>query len=191
MSNVGGYTVFPKVSSTQFVVKNTAPNGKTVKIFNYPILNGSTRDLLSIPGISEADIRHSLLKGELANKIKAHEVVVIGSDIDLIQFNSEQLSFLQAAGISSGLKAGSAQTQDIELAGIKNGSNTLFTLSTGDKFLYDANNKLTLYINGVRQAYTENFMVAESGGPGTGYDTIVIVDPPLAEDDLFADYFKV
>ena len=38
------HTWFPKAPSTCFVVKNIAPFGKRIKIFNYPIVNGGTRD---------------------------------------------------------------------------------------------------------------------------------------------------
>lgn len=90
-----------------FVVLNTAPENKTIKIFNYPINYGQTRDLLQIPGVAEADIRASLLKGEINHKIRAGEVIVTCSDIDLLQFNASQKTFLQGAGIVNGLDAGS------------------------------------------------------------------------------------
>ena len=86
-----------------FVVLNTSPQVKTIKIFHYPINYGMTRDILQIPGVAEDDIRASLLKGELQHKIRAHDIVVICSDIDLLQFNAAQKSFLQAAGIVNGL----------------------------------------------------------------------------------------
>lgn len=60
--------------------------------------------MIAIPGVSESDIRASLLKGELRHKIKAKEIVVLFSDIDLIQFNQEQLNFLTNAGITQGTK---------------------------------------------------------------------------------------
>jgi len=88
-----------------FVVRNvTTDRKKTIKIFNYPILFNTTRDLLMIPGVSESDIRASLLKGELRHKILAEDIVVECSDIDLLQFNLEQKSFLQNAGIINGLE---------------------------------------------------------------------------------------
>lgn len=192
MSTVGFNTVFPKRPSTKFVVKNIAKNNKRIKVFNYPINNLDTRDLLSIPYVSEADIRHSLLKGELKVKIENEELIVIDSDIDLLQFNNDQLLFLQSAGIIEGLQisgtAGQLQLQEIELTGTKNGINTIFY--TPEKFLYTTDYKLILYINGVRQKITENFLISESSGPGTGYDTIIILDPPYSNDYLVIDYYK-
>ena len=99
---LSGYTFFPKASNTTFVVRNLV--NKRIRIFNYPIEPGQTRDLLTIPEISESDIRHSLLKGEVGHKIKVHEIEVVNSDIDLLQFNYEQLIFLQNAGITDGLQ---------------------------------------------------------------------------------------
>lgn len=86
-----------------FIVYNTSPQVKTIKIFNYPINYNTTRDLLAIPGVAEDDIRASLLKGELQHKIRAHDITVVCSDVDLLQFNTAQKAFLQAAGITNGL----------------------------------------------------------------------------------------
>lgn len=106
MPNVGYGTWFPKRPSTKFVVKNVARKGKRVRVFNYPINNGDTRDLLAIPEVSEADIRHSLLKGELQIKLDPNirELIVVESDIDLLQFNDDHKLFLQSVGIIKGLE---------------------------------------------------------------------------------------
>ena len=107
-----GYeTFFPKRVNTKFVVKNIAPGNKCIKLFMYPINNGQTRDLLMIPTVSEADIRHSLLKGSLMIKILAGEVEVVDSNIDLLQFSSEQRQFLYDAGVRIGMEATGGITQ--------------------------------------------------------------------------------
>jgi len=87
-----------------FIVMNVSPQVKTISIFKYPINYQRTRDLLQIPGVAEADIRASLLKGELQHKIRAKDIIVICSDIDLLQFNDAQKAFLQGAGITEGLE---------------------------------------------------------------------------------------
>lgn len=92
-----------------FIVQNISPQVKTIRIFNYPILYGQTRDLLSIPGVAESDLRASLLKGELQHKLLAQDIIIVCSDIDLIQFNDGQRLFLQRAGVMSGLEVGSGQ----------------------------------------------------------------------------------
>lgn len=191
MTNVGSF--FDKNSSTKFIVRNIAPGNKRVRVFNYPINNGEVRDLIDIPGLSEGDIRHSLLKGELLIKIKNKELIIVDSDIDLIQFNAEQLAFLQESGVPNGIIVNTSTTTnfviDSLLIGIQNSSNTIFTISSG-KFLFDSINKITVYVNGVRQAITQNFLVAESGGPGTGYDTVVFIEAPAVQDVLVADYYQ-
>ena len=90
--------------STKFVVKNIASGNKTIRIFNYPILNGQTRDLLAIPGVSESDIRYSLLRGDLYIKLQYKEAIIVDTDIDLLQFNDEQKRFLIEHGANHGLE---------------------------------------------------------------------------------------
>lgn len=87
-----------------FIVQNISPQVKTIKIFNYPINYMDSRDLLQIPGVGENDIRASLLKGEVNHKIRAGDIRIICSDIDLLQFNSNQKMFLQMAGVIKGLE---------------------------------------------------------------------------------------
>ena len=98
------HTFVPKQCTTVFKVKNIAPGNKKIKIFTLPIPNGMERDLMDIPEISEADIRHSLLKGELNVKIRADEIIVTESSIDLLQFDECQKQFLEDAGIMRGLE---------------------------------------------------------------------------------------
>lgn len=101
-----------------FVVKNIITNSnKTIRIFNYPIPVGTTRDLLKIPGVSEANIRASLLKGELRNKILAGEIQVMNSDVDLLQFNIHQKTLLQNAGVVDGLDVTNSITNALTAQG--------------------------------------------------------------------------
>lgn len=96
------------VNNNSFIVMNVSPEPKTVRVFHYPINYLATRNLISIPGVGESDIRASLLKGELRTKILAKELVVLYSDIDLLQFNLAQKTFLQNAGITIGLDVSSS-----------------------------------------------------------------------------------
>lgn len=105
----GFRTWWTKTADTKFIVKNIAPNRKRIRIFNYPIVNGKTRDLLAIPEISEGTIRHSLLKGELFNKIRTKEAVIFFSNIDLLQFDPVQKKFLEDAGVTQGLEITGSQ----------------------------------------------------------------------------------
>lgn len=101
---MNNFAPYPSINGC-FIVLNTSPQIKVIKIFNYPILYHTTRDLLKIPGVDESDIRGSLLKGELNHKIRANDIMIMCSDIDLLQFNETQKQFLLNAGIVNGLDA--------------------------------------------------------------------------------------
>lgn len=185
---------FPKISDTKFVVKNIAPNKKRIKIFLYPINNGDSRDLLAIPGISEAHIKNSLLQGEILQKLKNNEIIIVDSDIDLLQFNSVQKLFLKNIGISKGIEIDpsvnltSIKRDNVNLIGIQNYSNLIF--STPDKFVVNNVLNITIYSNGLRLTQSIDFIIAESEGVGTGYDTIIfMLSPPQSDDVLISSYF--
>lgn len=171
---------------------------KVVKIFHYPINPGQTRDLLDIPGVAESDIRASLLKGEIRHKILAQDIIVVCSDIDLLQFNDDQKAFLQQAGIVKGLEVTAAVgtlnyvfRDEIPLIGMKNGTNRVFF--TPDKFINGLYSGNTFHIevkhNGKAIYENIDYTIGESGGPGTGYDTITIHQfSPLAKSTLLSWY---
>ncbi len=73
------------------------------------------------------------------------------------------------------------------LTGVRDGSNTSYT--TPEKFLPET---IRVYRNGVRQQRGTglDFTLLESGGPGSGYDTVVFGSefPPILVEILFADY---
>lgn len=180
-----------------FIVRNITPDrNKTIKIFNYPINFNTTRDLLQIPGVAESDIRASLLKGELRHKILSKDITVECSDIDLLQFNSDQKKFLQDSGIIKGLQVDNSnliaiRKEDIQLVGLVNDSNKVFTIPSG-KFLMSLDYKIIVYRNGVKQFYLDDYFIAESGGPGAGYDTVIFSTAPVTlapADVITADYY--
>lgn len=203
----------------KFIVRNVSKErNKTISIFNYPIKKGETRDLLRIPEIGEEEIRVSLLKGTLRNKLIAEEIEIVESDINLIQFNEEQKAFLRAGGVRKGLEIGPEQlTEDVAdiigdgsastltnrreqvtLIGAVNDSNTIYKIpfdarSGTNTFLVDQDHMIQVYLNGVRQYYLDDYIIAESGGIGTGYDTIITSFAPETEpapsDILTADYW--
>lgn len=81
------------------------------------------------------------------------------------------------------------------LLGTIDGVNTDFT--TPEKFVFNPGvTEIAVYFNGQRfyQGVTGDFTVSESGGLGTGYDTIHMVVAPRptgsTEDVLLADYVK-
>jgi len=79
---------------------------------------------------------------------------------------------------------------EVPLLGVKNHINLVFT--TPDEFLPTT---IAVYFNGqrMRRGAGEDYTVSESGGPGTGYDTITLLDAelaPYATEQLFADYIQ-
>lgn len=206
MSGVHRTTEFVKNSSTSFVVKNIAPRGKRIQIFRYPIANQQTRDLLAIPYVSEADIRHSLLKGELMIKIKNKEIEVVQSDIDLLQFNNEQKQFLKSAGVVKGLEIGIEQLdpsialggagnvivrENVMLLGARDGVNRIFM--TPEKFItglyLGSIYSIRIRHNGRGMDPDLDYDISESGGAGTGYDTIFFKSfTPSLFNSILADY---
>ena len=193
--------VLPAGTST-FVVKNITgslgnPNQpKCVLIFNYPILeNGGIRDLMMIEGVSEESIRASLLKGEINRKLRAKEITILASDIDLFQFNQNQANFLYSSGITNGIKVTPSQMlyrwyQNSLLNGVVDSLNLIFTIPTGT-FIVDDNYMIVVYLDGIKQLYLKDFFISMSGS--AGYDTIIFAIAPkitvLATDNVTADYW--
>lgn len=177
-----------------FVVRNISNPNKTIRIFQHPILCGTERDLLQIPGVSEADIRAALLKGEIRNKILAREIIIVSSDVDLLSFNSLQKQFLKDSGVSKGTEItvlesvgftagnddpsssgdlGFVLRQNITPIGTKNGINRTFV--TPDRFIDGTYNghslRLEVFHNGRKLVKNTDYNISESV-VGLGYNII-------------------
>lgn len=72
---------------------------------------------------------------------------------------------------------------NVPLVGLINGTNQTYT--TPD--LFNATT-IAVYYNGQRLQPTDDFTLGESGGPGTGYDTVSLVVTPQVGDHLLSDY---
>lgn len=73
------------------------------------------------------------------------------------------------------------------LIGPMDGVNVVF--HTPDAFVHNLPfASIHLYLNGLRVFLLNDYTVSESGGPGTGFDTVVLVQAPLSDATLFADY---
>ena len=91
----------------QFIVRNISPQKKTITFFaGWPINLGGTRDLLQIPGVSEGDIKSSLMKGEIRHKLKVKDIELVFSNIDLLQFNDCGIRYLEGYGFTTGVLVG-------------------------------------------------------------------------------------
>jgi hypothetical protein len=78
------------------------------------------------------------------------------------------------------------------LLGVKNGSNFIFRVLGTDKFTHNLPFlSIHVYFNGVRLTLLDDFTISESGGSGTGYDTVILEVAPRIKDKVFADYVVV
>lgn len=76
-----------------------------------------------------------------------------------------------------------------DLIGAKNGIDVTYT--TPDVFVQSGDTVIRVFRNGqrLREGASNDFTVSESGGVGTGFDTVTFNgDPPLAYENLTADY---
>ena len=74
-------------------------------------------------------------------------------------------------------------------SGTINGVNAVFTTPT--KFIHNGVNNEMVYLRGkrLRVGATHDYVASESGGLGTGYDTITLNQPPEVGDNLLIDYY--
>lgn len=76
------------------------------------------------------------------------------------------------------------------LVGAKDGLNTTYATPGLEKFTHNLPFfDISVWYNGIRLSLLDDYMVFESGGVGTGYDSIILLEVvPLSVDHLFADY---
>lgn len=82
---------------------------------------------------------------------------------------------------------------NVALVGTKDGANLAYTLPGGDKARNaDPGYQVLVYVNGQRWTPNE-YTVSESGGVGTGYDTVTLNAgcELISTDDLEADYVLI
>jgi len=75
------------------------------------------------------------------------------------------------------------------LLGAKDGVNLVYTTPSSENFVHNLPFlSIQVYYNGVRQTLLDDYTVSESGGVGTGFDTITMGVPMRPGDKLIADY---
>jgi hypothetical protein len=76
------------------------------------------------------------------------------------------------------------------LVGSRDGLNVMFTTPGLEKFSHNLPFlDISIFFNGSRLALLDDYLVMESGGPGTGFDTVMLLVPaPRPDDHLLADY---
>lgn len=88
-------------NASTFIVKNISTK-KTINVFGINISPGYSYNLMNIQGVTEDDIKVSLVKGVLKRKINSGELSILQSDLDLTTSNSTQNSFLTTNTLVSG-----------------------------------------------------------------------------------------
>jgi len=128
-------------------------------------------------------------------KLETREARVVESNINLLQFDPCHKAFLESVGITVGLDTLGATPyvfkQGVPLVGARDSINRIFTVP--DKFLQGAlgNNdfRITIIHNGRTLIETTDYIVSESGGAGTGFDTIEMVSlTPNEYSQLISSY---
>lgn len=77
----------------------------------------------------------------------------------------------------------------VGLVGAMDGSNATYTTPGLEKYVHDLPYlSIALYYNGQRLNLLDDYVVVESGGSGTGYDTVILIVTPKAGDTVQADY---
>ena len=75
------------------------------------------------------------------------------------------------------------------LVGPRDGVNCTFSTPGYEKYVHNLPFlTIQVYYNGQRLLLLDDFFVSESGGSGTGYDTILMEVAPKPGDKVFADY---
>lgn len=75
------------------------------------------------------------------------------------------------------------------LVGPMTGANYVFYTPGNEKFTHNLPFlTIHVYYNGVRLTYIDDYMIQESLGPGTGFDTVILNVAPKPGDHLLADY---
>lgn len=180
-----------------FVVKNTTSPPKTICVFNQKIPFNTTKNLLEIPGVGEEDIRISLLKGQILNKILSGDIVIVSSDVNALNFNVNHRSFLLDSNLTVGTQIDSSilpytAKRDITMVGPIDGYNAKFYCSIGDHFVVDGSYVVIIHWNGIRQIMNSDFYVdvlSRSSTVSNAYSAIYMAIPPSPGDILVADYY--
>ena len=80
----------------------------------------------------------------------------------------------------------------LPLLGAIDGANVTFTVPLGDAYVHTPPFfSIQVYYNGPRLLLSDDYIVLESGGFGTGFDAIVMEVAPKVGDKMWADYIAV
>lgn len=88
-----------------------------------------------------------------------------------------------------GVVTGLSPRTNVIPAGAIDGVNLVFT--TPDFFIHDGQTDEAVYLRGkrLREGAGNDYTAIESGGAGTGFDTLVLARAPKAGDNFLVDYY--
>jgi hypothetical protein len=196
MTNILGYNNL-RSGYGAFVVKNITAPPKTISIFNINIPFGTTKNLLDIPGIGEEDVRISLLKGQVLNKILSGDIKIVFSDVNALSFNNNQQSFLLSSNMENGTQINTnileyTPKRDVVLLGTIDGYNTRFMVPVGDYFIIKSSYIIVIHWNGIRQIFNSDFFVdvtSQNPNNPSAYSAIFMAIAPSPADIVIGDYY--
>ena len=114
----------PNPTGITFLIQN-ATGTKFISVFNNTIAPGAMLDLMAIPGISEEQIRSSLIKGELYARLRTGDIKVINTSVNLLNFDPTFQAFLHNNNIVNGTLITEALFEQPPMSGIYNYSTPL------------------------------------------------------------------
>ncbi len=114
--------------------------------------------------------------------------VVIDPTTPLLKTPASTKIFPGTGGSSVTINTGSHRTNVVPLGAI-DGVNTVFT--SPEDFVHNGLSDEMVYLRGLRRisGVGSDYVASESGGVGTGYDTVTFLDAPKSGDILLLDYF--
>lgn len=154
---------------------------------NNPVDNFSLIRPSTIILSNNSNIAMEAVNGELI--VLPGHMISVGTIGALGSADKSMLTLIWEESPSGPIPQSGSLVQNQQLIGVQNSVNIIF--NTIAKFLFNGIYRPELFVNGVRQEIPVDYLVAEGGGPGTGFDTIIFSDPPFDTDDLTIDYFMV
>jgi hypothetical protein len=105
-------SAFNPSATITFIVKNNSSINRSIKVFNTKINPGGQLDVMDVPGVTEEDIRVSVLKGPLKNLLSGGALQVLASTVNFNTSDPLQSGFLRSIGINPSGASGSSLTNN-------------------------------------------------------------------------------
>lgn len=146
-------------------------------------IDGGHLSAMFVPGSSFAGLLPSVLDEGVLRTATPTALNFVGAGVSATAVGTAVTVTVPGGG------AGSTPLINEDLLGVKNGVNTVFT--TSNFFIHDGSSNEMVYYLGIllSEGVGGDYVVSESGGLGTGYDTITMVLAPLANEPFRISYY--